>query len=111
MLEMSQPSFHQALGAADIKTGLLERICDALGKDMSFFYPECGRKKTEINIDDSNNSSTTHGDNSPALSGGSTLTQNNDQTELVTALNSRIASLERQLTIKDKQIELLINNK
>ncbi|MCM1078530.1 MAG: helix-turn-helix transcriptional regulator [Bacteroidales bacterium] len=36
---MSQQSFSQMLAAADIKSGLLERIAKVLNKDMTFFYP------------------------------------------------------------------------
>lgn len=73
--------------------------------------------RTTINIDDSDksdNSAITHGDNSPALSGGSTLNQCNDQSELVAALRSQVASLEGQLASKDEKIRFLqnlINNK
>ena len=37
-LNMSQQNLSRALAVADIKTGLLERICEALGKNISFFY-------------------------------------------------------------------------
>ena len=35
---VSPQSFSQSLKSSDIKTGLLETLCKALGKDMSFFY-------------------------------------------------------------------------
>lgn len=38
MLGTSQQNFSQALKADDVKTGLLERICNVLGKRMDFFY-------------------------------------------------------------------------
>lgn len=38
-LGMSKQNFGAALCVADVKSGLLERIAAALGKDMSFFYP------------------------------------------------------------------------
>lgn len=37
-LDMSQQNFSRALSVADIKTGFLEKLCDVLGKEMSFFY-------------------------------------------------------------------------
>lgn len=49
-LGMSQQSFNQALLVADVKTGLLERICEALGVDMSFFYPVGSTNNTTNNI-------------------------------------------------------------
>lgn len=41
-LNLSSQQMSQALNAADIKSGLLEKICEALGVNMSFFYPEIG---------------------------------------------------------------------
>lgn len=38
-LGVSQQSFNQMLAAADIKSSLLERIAEALGENMSLFYP------------------------------------------------------------------------
>lgn len=38
MLGLSQPNFTQLLQVKDVKTGLLEKICDVLGKRMDFFY-------------------------------------------------------------------------
>lgn len=38
MLDMSQQNVSRALAVADVKTGLLEKICAVIGKDMSFFY-------------------------------------------------------------------------
>lgn len=37
---MSSQLLSQALKAADIKTGFLEKLCNAFGLNMSFFYPE-----------------------------------------------------------------------
>lgn len=39
-LGTSQQNLHAALDKPDIKTGLLERICEALDVKMSFFYPD-----------------------------------------------------------------------
>lgn len=38
-LNVSTQLLYQSLKAADVKSGFLERIAAALGKDMSFFYP------------------------------------------------------------------------
>lgn len=40
MLGTSQQNFSQALKADDVKTGLLERICNVLQKKIDFFYAE-----------------------------------------------------------------------
>lgn len=37
---MSQQSFNQGLNVADVKSGLLEKIAEALSLPMSFFYPD-----------------------------------------------------------------------
>lgn len=37
---MSQQNFNKALMVKDIKTGLLERLCEVLDVKMSFFYPD-----------------------------------------------------------------------
>lgn len=38
MLGMTQPNFTQLLQVKDVKTGLLEKMCDVLDKKMDFFY-------------------------------------------------------------------------
>lgn len=38
LLGTTQQNFSQALQSDDIKTGLLERICDVLNKKIDFFY-------------------------------------------------------------------------
>lgn len=37
-LNTSQPGFSQALGNKEVKTGLLEKICDALNVKLDYFY-------------------------------------------------------------------------
>ena len=51
-LGMSHQSLRQARDAADIKIGLLERIAEALGVPMTFFYPAEGQNAM-ANGDDS----------------------------------------------------------
>lgn len=40
-LDMSQQNLSAGLRVADVKTGMLERICAAFNLPMSFFYPSC----------------------------------------------------------------------
>lgn len=35
---MSQPGFSQLMKVKDVKSGILEQLCDILGKRMDFFY-------------------------------------------------------------------------
>lgn len=39
MLGMSQQNFYNLFVAQDVKSGTLERISTAIGRDMSMFYP------------------------------------------------------------------------
>jgi len=50
-LSMTQQAFNQALNAADIKTGFLERIARAIGKPMSYFYPEASGEGGEVHVE------------------------------------------------------------
>lgn len=47
LLGMSSQAYNQALKAVDIKTSLLEKICEVTGNTMAFFYPNA--YTTEIN--------------------------------------------------------------
>lgn len=38
LLNMSRQNFSAILSSADVKTGTIERLCDALGLHPSFFY-------------------------------------------------------------------------
>lgn len=38
LLEMSQQNFSKGLKVADVKTGLVEKICQVLNKKIDFFY-------------------------------------------------------------------------
>ena len=40
MLGTSQQNFSQSLKADDVKTGLIERICHVLGKQIDFIYAD-----------------------------------------------------------------------
>lgn len=43
-LNMSHQAFSQALTAADVKSGLIEKICKAINVDLSFFYDDICNK-------------------------------------------------------------------
>lgn len=58
-LGMSQQSFNKALTVADVKSGFLEKIAAALGKDMSFFYQAVG----VVQIGDNSTYNNQQGDN------------------------------------------------
>lgn len=58
-LGMSQQAFNQALKVADVKSGFLEKIASALGKDMSFFYQAVG----VVQIGDNSTYNNQQGDN------------------------------------------------
>ena len=50
-MEMSHQLLYQYMKSPDVKSSLLEKICDALGVDMSFFYGYKGvhnKNKDEI---------------------------------------------------------------
>lgn len=89
---LSPQSFSQMLTATDIKTGLLENICAALGKDMSFFYPECAKREVL-------SQASSYAPNSGVIGNGS-MTQVESTT---------VSGLLEQLKAKDEQIDKLIN--
>lgn len=58
-LGMSHQAFNQALKVADVKSGFLEKVAAALGKDMSFFYHAVG----VVQIGDNSTYNNQQGDN------------------------------------------------
>lgn len=40
---------HSQLKSEDVKSGLLEKICEAIGVDMSFFYPSASTSVVQNN--------------------------------------------------------------
>jgi len=66
-LGMSQQLFYQTLKAADVKTGFLEKICEVLGVEMTFFYPP---KDADVTIINTN----TKGNGNAIATNGSTAT-------------------------------------
>lgn len=58
LLNMSQPQLSQILNKVDdVKSGLIEALCIALHKDLSFFYG--GSKYMSASINDNSNNSQT----------------------------------------------------
>lgn len=92
LLGVSQQSFNQMLAAADIKSSLLERIAEALGENMSLFYP----------IEPSNVTISDHG--------GVSIAGNNNVAGNVTigdaaVLQERVKFLEQQVKDKESLLE------
>ena len=94
--KMGMTSQHvaQALGVADIKSGLLERSCIALGVSMSFFYPEVSQSvTTNINNTKAHNINTGNGN----ITDGASTKSNDDVLMSLIKQNSELISI-----IKDK---------
>lgn len=91
---------HSALNAADIKTGLLERIAEATGKPLSYFYPAASatitNESSELHV--RNNSGVVSGTNNGSISAGQ------DAQRLVEILVEANAKKDQQI---DKLIALL----
>ena len=99
-LGMSQQSFNQGLNVPDIRTGLLERIAEATGKPLSYFYPAaCAtitNESSELHV--RNNSGVVSGTNNGSISAGQ------DAQKLVEILVEANAKKDQQI---DKLIALL----
>lgn len=102
LLGVSQQSFNQMLAAADIKSSLLERIAEALGENMSLFYPI---KPANVTISD-------HG--GVSIAGNNTIAGNNNAVGNVTmgdnsaVLQERVTMLEKLLEEKERLIKVLM---
>lgn len=87
-LHMSQPNLSNQFNVQDVKSGVLERICDALDVKMDFFYEE-----TKY-LNDSSSS-----DNSPGLNHqGEQPTEemsDNDKDKEISYLRGQIKVLEK----------------
>lgn len=92
-LEMSQQSFNQALVVNDVKSGLLERIAQALGLSMSFFYPTDG--------------------NNAVASGNKSVAAINSNVSSPTAavLEERVRALETLVAEKERLIKVLMEGR
>ena len=97
-LQMSTQAMSQTLNAADIKTGFLEKVCEAIGVNMSFFYP-IDEQKAVVN-----------GNNSVAAL-QSTRTQGDCAVlqERIAGLEEIIKEKERTITEKERTIQILMN--
>ena len=99
-LGMSQQSFNQGLNVPDIRTGLLERIAEATGKPLSYFYPAASatitNESSELHV--RNNSGVVSGTNNGSISTGQ------DTQRLVEILVEANAKKDQQI---DKLIALL----
>ena len=103
LLGVSQQAFNQMLAAADIKSSLLERIAEALGENMSLFYPI---KPENVTIAD-------HG--GVSIAGNNTIAGNNNAVGNVTmgdnsaVLQERVTMLEKLLEEKERLIKVLMD--
>ena len=97
-LGMSTQSMSQALNAADIKTGFLERIVALTGIPLSYFYPAASatitNESSELHVH--NNSGVVSGTNNGTISTGKQYTQK--LVEMLVEANAK----------KDQQIDKLI---
>ena len=97
-LGMSTQSMSQALNAADIKTGFLERIVAVTGIPLSYFYPAASatitNESSELHV--RNNSGVVSGTNNGTISTGQQYTQK--LVEMLVEANAK----------KDQQIDKLI---
>ena len=103
LLGVSQQSFNQMLAAADIKSSLLERIAEALGENMSLFYP----------IEPANVTISDHG--GVSIAGNNTIAGNNNAVGNVTmgdnsaVLQERVTMMEKLLEEKERLIKVLMD--
>ena len=96
-LGMSQQSFNQGLNVPDIRTGLLERIAEATGKPLSYFYPAACATIT-------NESSELHVRNNSGVVSGT----NNGSISAVQDTQRLVEILVEANAKKDQQIDKLI---
>ena len=91
------------LAAADIKSSLLERIAEALGENMSLFYP----------IEPANVTISDHG--GVSIAGNNTIAGNNNAVGNVTmgdnsaVLQERVTMMEKLLEEKERLIKVLMD--
>lgn len=120
-LDMSQQNFSNALKVADIKTGLLEKLCDVLNVTLEFFYHDTKYSSSSIV------QVTASGDQSIATNSGDVTfggqndnnghidVQNNyggintcDKKDNVTTLTETVSTLTRELDTSQQQKSHLI---
>lgn len=79
---------HSQLKSEDVKTGLLEKICKAIGVDMSFFYPSASSSVVQ-----NNSSGTNVQGQSVQVLGGQ---------DMASLLNKKDEQIDRLLSIIEK---------
>ena len=99
-------NFQAMLKVADIKTGVLERICKAIKNDIFFFYDLSdnipGYKKTEISESEYVNALfKANAYEQQILQQKETI---DTQKKLVSSLEKRIEDLELQLQLKENEV-------
>lgn len=87
---ISPQALNSTFNAADVKSGTIERIADALGVKMSFFYPN-----------DEGNNAVASGDSSIAVNN---ITGNIEAGD-TSALQERVKLLEQLLAERERIIE------
>lgn len=93
-LDMSQQSFNQSLLVNDVKSGLLERVAQAINVPMSFFYP----------MNESHHA-VAHGDHSVAAVQSTVMRGD------YALLEERVKSLEALLEEKERLIKVLMEGR
>lgn len=118
MVGMSQQNFSNTLRVSDVKSGFLERLCDALNVDLGYFYQDtkyypCGH--TTIATEE--RSIATHSGTVSVSSGGlgdHIGTQNNyglseeQKKDSITTLTETVATLTKELDTSQQQKSHLI---
>lgn len=97
MLKVPQPNISGMFNSKDVKSGMLERIAAAIGKDMRFFYPELAQPCSN-SVHNSGVISTSAGD--------ADICYNSDK--VIEMLNDQLKTKDDQLLARDKQIADLI---
>lgn len=97
---ISPQALSSTFKAADVKSGTIERIAEAMGVKMSYFYPD----------------TPTDSHKAVADSGGVAIAGNNNVTGDVATgdnavLKERVAMLERLLDEKERTIKILMDRK
>lgn len=120
-LDMTQQNFSKSLKVSDIKTGFLEKLCDALGVKIDFFYTGTSYASSSINVTASGKQAIAT--NSGAVKVGTQNdadrdnigTQNNytadcsEKSTVVKTLTESVSTLTRELETSQMQKTSLIN--
>lgn len=91
---ISPQAINSTFNAADVKSGTLERIAEAIGVKMSFFYPTDG---SGVSIAGNNN-----------ISGNNNAVGNVTMGDNSAVLQERVAMLEKLLEEKERLIKVLM---